>query len=137
AGPQVYNHNVETVPRLYPTVRPKARFRQSLELLRYVRQLAPGITTKSGFMLGLGESAAEVEDLLAVLHAAAVDIVTIGQYLRPSMKHLPVERWVEPAEFEAWAAFGHSLGVPHVFAGPLVRSSYHAAEAAARAGAGS
>ncbi len=133
AAPDVYNHNVETAPRLYGSVRPKADFEQSLSLLRYVRRRSPGTVTKSGFMLGLGESRAEIELVMRELRSAGVDIVTIGQYLRPSMRHLPVERWVPPGEFEKWAAHGRSLGFRHVFAGPLVRSSYHAAEQTAQA----
>ncbi len=133
AAPDVYNHNVETAPRLYGSVRPKADFEQSLSLLRYVRRRSPGTVTKSGFMLGLGESRAEIELVMRELRSAGVDIVTIGQYLRPSMRHLPVERWVPPGEFEEWAAHGRSLGFRHVFAGPLVRSSYHAAEHTAQA----
>ena len=128
ARPDIYNHNVETVPRLYGTVRPKARFERSIELLRYVKQLRPDMLTKSGLMLGLGERPEEIRSVLQALRDAQVDVVTIGQYLRPSMRHLPVRRWAPPDEFAAWADYGHGLGFRHVFAGPLVRSSFHAAE---------
>ena len=128
AGPVVLNHNTETVPRLYPRVRPKARYERSLELLRRVKDIDPGMTTKSGLMVGLGEHFDELERTLADLRAHGVDLVTIGQYLRPSPKHLPVERYWHPDEFEALADVGRRLGFAHIEAGPLVRSSYHAGE---------
>lgn len=126
AGPYVLNHNVETVPRLYRRVRPKARYERSLELLRRAKALAPSLLTKSGLMVGLGESPDEILAVLADLRAAGVDLVTIGQYLRPSARHLPVARYYRPEEFEPFVERGRELGFHHVEAGPLVRSSYHA-----------
>jgi lipoic acid synthetase len=126
AGPFVLNHNVETVPRLYPRVRPKARYRRSLDLLAKVKELDPTMLTKSGLMVGLGESEAEVLAVMADLRAVGCDLLTIGQYLRPSQKHLPVERFYPPEEFERFVDRGRELGFGHVEAGPLVRSSYHA-----------
>ncbi|MBI5647601.1 MAG: lipoyl synthase [Ignavibacteriae bacterium] len=126
ADPDVLNHNVETVPRLYRSVRPQAKFDRSLAVLR--RAHARGITAKTGFMLGLGETRDEVRSLLAAVRDAGVDIVTIGQYLQPSKEHLPVDRYVPPDEFAAWREEGLTLGFSHVESGPLVRSSYHAAE---------
>jgi lipoic acid synthetase len=122
--PDVLNHNVETVPRLYVPVRPQARYPQSLELLR--RAKAAGLTTKSGLMVGLGEEPAEVMDLLRDLRAARVDIITIGQYLQPSPKHLQVNRYVHPDEFAMYKDEGLRMGFRQVDSGPLVRSSYHA-----------
>ena len=127
--PDVLNHNMETVARLQRAVRPSAGYARSLGVLAAAK--AAGLTVKSGFMVGLGEMPEEVEGLLADLAAVGVDIVTIGQYLRPTSHHLPVARWVEPAEFAAWAATGEALGIGHVEASPLTRSSYHAREAAA------
>jgi len=129
ARPDVFNHNVETVPRLYPTVRRGARLDRSLGLLSAAKILEPGLTTKSGFMLGLGEREEEVRELLEALRAASVDIVTIGQYLRPSRENLPVVEYVAPEAFERHREFGERLGFRHVFAGPFVRSSYRAEEA--------
>ena len=137
ARPEVFNHNVETVPRLYHEVRRGARLDRSLGLLSAAKILEPGLTTKSGFMLGLGETEAEVRGLLEELAAARVDIVTIGQYLRPSRENLPVVEYVEPAVFDRYRAFGESLGFRHVFSGPFVRSSYRAEEALAAASVGS
>jgi lipoic acid synthetase len=134
--PDVFNHNVETVGRLYPRVRRGAVLERSLGLLSAARELAPDLTTKSGFMLGLGETAAEVRELLLQMRDAAVDIVTIGQYLRPSRENLPVEEYVAPAVFDALREEGERLGFRHVFAGPLVRSSYRAEEALHAAHAG-
>lgn len=128
AGPVVLNHNTETVPRLYPRVRPKARYERSLELIRRVKTIDPAMTTKSGLMVGLGESFEEVVQTMADLRAHDCDLLTIGQYLRPSVKHLPVERYWHPDEFAALAEEGRRLGFAHVEAGPLVRSSYHAGE---------
>ena len=128
AGPDVYNHNLETAPGLYARVRPGADYRRSLELLRMVKALQPGIITKSGLMLGLGETAAEVEAALDDLLSAGVEVLTLGQYLAPSRRHLPVARYLEPEEFVAWAEIGKAKGFRQVFAGPLVRSSYHAEE---------
>ncbi len=129
AEPDVFNHNVETVPRLYSTVRRGARLDRSLFLLSRAKQIAPAITTKSGLMLGLGEREEEVCELLLRLREASVDIVTVGQYLRPSLENLPVEEYVAPEVFERHREFGERLGFRHVFAGPFVRSSYRAEEA--------
>ena len=125
--PDVFNHNLETVPRLYATIRPQADYAQSLAVLRAAKRLAPGVRVKSGIMVGLGETDEEVRAVLRDLHAAGCDIVTVGQYMRPSMAHPEVERYVHPDVFEDYAAFGRSLGVPHMFCAPLVRSSYNAA----------
>jgi lipoic acid synthetase len=129
ARPDVLNHNTETVPRLYKQVRLGARFERSLEMLAYAKQKAPRIPTKSGLMLGLGETLDEVRDTMRALREHHVDIVTLGQYLRPSVKHLPIVRYVPPAEFAALKDFGLALGFQHVESGALVRSSYHASEA--------
>lgn len=125
--PDVLNHNVETVKRLYIPVRPQARMERSLELLHRAKQA--GLTTKSGFMLGLGETEAEVRELLHELRGAGVDIVTIGQYLQPTPKHLQVARYVHPDEFAAWKREALAIGFKKCDSGPLVRSSYHAEEA--------
>jgi lipoic acid synthetase len=132
AGPDVLNHNLETVERLTRKVRIAARYDRSLALLRRAGELHPEIPTKSGLMLGLGETEAELARALADLRAAGVSLLTLGQYLQPSPGHLPVERWVTPAEFEAWAARARELGFREVAAGPLVRSSYHAEQLAGR-----
>jgi lipoic acid synthetase len=124
ARPDVLNHNVETVPRLYRAARAGASFPRSLELLRRAKEA--GLLTKSGIMLGLGEELHEVEDTIRAVRAPGTDILTVGQYLRPSPKHLPVLRYYAPAEFEALRAFALGLGFAHVESGPLVRSSYHA-----------
>jgi len=129
AQPEILNHNVETIPRLYHRVRPQARYDQSLELLQRAKRF--GAKTKSGFMLGLGETIAEAEELLRDLRAVDLDIATIGQYLQPTSAHLPVERFVPPAEFQHLKEYGLCLGLRHVESGPLVRSSYHADEQAA------
>ena len=128
ARPDVLNHNIESVPRLYRRVRPKGRYERSLDLIRRVKQLEPEMTTKSGIMVGLGETVAELEQVIADLRAHDCDLLTIGQYLRPSRKHLPVERYYHPDEFAHLAEVGLRLGFVHVEAGPLVRSSYHAGE---------
>lgn len=133
ARPDVFNHNVETVPRLYSRVRPGAVLERSTGLLAAAKTLDPALTTKSGFMLGLGETPDEVRALLETLRASEVDIVTIGQYLRPSRENLPVEEYVRPDVFDRHREFGESLGFRHVFAGPFVRSSYRAEEALAAA----
>jgi len=130
AGPVVLNHNTETVPRLYPRVRQKARYQRSLDLIRQVKVIDPAMTTKSGIMLGLGETLDEVKQTMADLREHGCDLLTIGQYLRPSLKHLPVERYVPPKEFAALAEYGDTLGFTHVESGPMVRSSYHAGEQA-------
>lgn len=126
AGPDVFNHNVETVPRLYGRVRPQADYRQSLEVLRFARRHRAEMITKSGFMVGLGETSDEVERLLADLHEHDVDVATIGQYLQPTRRNLPVAEYVAPERFERYRLFGLSLGFRMVFSGPLVRSSYMA-----------
>lgn len=126
AEPDTYNHNVESVPRLYGTVRPQADYRQSLEVLKEAHRYAPQVLTKSGFMVGLGERREEVKQLLEDLRAACVDVVTIGQYLQPTRRHLPVEEYVHPDVFEEYKIYGEGLGFRAVFAGPLVRSSYMA-----------
>jgi lipoic acid synthetase len=128
AEPEVYNHNMETVPRLYRKVRGRADYRRSLDLLEYVKQQAPRIVTKSGLMLGLGESRDEVLEALADLRSVACDNLTLGQYLAPTLKHLPVVRYVPPAEFDELARLARSLGFANVASGPFVRSSYHADE---------
>jgi lipoyl synthase len=129
ARPDVFNHNVETVGRLYGRVRRGASLERSLGLLAAAKVLDPELTTKSGFMLGLGEREEEVMELLGALRAAQVDIVTIGQYLRPSRAQLPVEDYVSPEVFELYRRRGEQMGFRHVFAGPFVRSSYRAEEA--------
>ena len=126
AKPVVYNHNVETVPRLYRSVRPKARYERSLALLRRVKEIDPAMTTKSGIMVGLGETPAEVAEVMTDLRAHGCDLLTVGQYLRPDARHLPVVRYWHPDEYAAIRALGRRLGFRHVEAGPLVRSSYHA-----------
>ncbi len=126
AQPEILNHNTETVPRLYRRVRPKARFEQSLELLRRAKELDPGAITKSGMMVGLGETKHEMLMAFAALVDNGVDVLTLGQYLRPSQKHLPLVRYYHPDEFAELRADALALGFKHVEAGPLVRSSYHA-----------
>jgi lipoic acid synthetase len=128
ARPDIYNHNIETVPRLSRRVRSRARHERSLELLRRVKAMNRLMLTKSGIMLGLGETWDEIVDTLWQLREHGVDIVTIGQYLRPSPRHLPVEKFYTPAEFAALKEEGLRMGFPHVESGPLVRSSYHAHE---------
>ena len=126
AGPHVFNHNMETVPRLYRKVRPQANYRQSLDVLRFARSYRPDVLTKSGFMVGLGETAAEAEQLLRDLREQDVDVATIGQYLQPTRRNLPVVEYLAPQQFEHYRDFGLSLGFKMVFSGPLVRSSYMA-----------
>src|SRR5581483_3666853 len=126
APPDVFNHNLETVPRLYKAARPGADYAHSLALLREFKARHPGVPTKSGLMVGLGETNAEIEAVMRDLRAHGCDMLTIGQYLQPSRHHLPVERFVTPAEFDAFAALGAELGFANVASGPLVRSSYHA-----------
>ncbi|HET9493289.1 MAG TPA: lipoyl synthase, partial [Chloroflexia bacterium] len=130
ARPEILNHNIESVPRLYYIVRPQARYERSLELLQKAREMDPsgGVLTKSGLMVGLGEEWDEVVQVLRDLRAHDVDIVTIGQYLRPSFRHLPVLKYYTPAEFKELKQIGRELGFKHVESGPLVRSSYHAHE---------
>jgi lipoic acid synthetase len=126
AGPDVFNHNLETVPRLYRRVRPQADYTQSLEVLAFARAYRPDGLTKSGFMVGLGESEDEVRALLRDLRASGTDVATIGQYLQPTRRNLPVEKYVEPSIFDAYRDYGLSIGFKMVFSGPLVRSSYMA-----------
>ncbi len=134
ARPEVLNHNIETAPRLYGRVRPKAIYSQSVELLRRARELAPESITKSGVMVGLGESHEELVAVFRDLRGAGVQVLTVGQYLRPSLWHLPIDRYYTPAEFASLREAGRSLGFRHVEAGPMVRSSYHAAEHVSVAG---
>jgi lipoyl synthase len=122
--PEILNHNIETVPRLYKRVRPQAKYRRSLELLRIAKQ--QGLVSKTGIMLGIGEEEHEVDALVDDLVSIGCDILTIGQYLQPTANHLPVERWVHPDEFAMWKQRGEARGLRHVESGPLVRSSYHA-----------
>jgi lipoic acid synthetase len=135
ARPDVLNHNVETVPRLYREVRPGARYERSLELFDRARGHPTRPVTKSGIMLGLGETKVELAATMADLRAVGVQLLTLGQYLRPSPAHLPVVRYVTPEEFRELAAHGEALGFRHVEAGPLVRSSYHAKRQVEVAGA--
>ena len=129
SAPEVFNHNTETVPRLYRSVRgPKSDYRWTLQLLRYVKQLDPSIKTKSGLMLGLGETRDELLDVLADLLDQGCDFLTLGQYLPPSDRHLPVERYVPPEEFDELGVAARQLGFQQVASGPFVRSSYHARE---------
>lgn len=127
AGPNIINHNIETIPRLYPTVRPKADYKRSLQLLKSVKKLAPGIKTKSGIMVGLGETESEIEEVFYHLKRNNCDMVTIGQYLRPSPSHLPVIEYITPATFKKYESLAQSIGLV-ASAGPFVRSSYKAAE---------
>ena len=122
--PDILNHNIETVPRLYKRVRPQAKYRRSLELLQRAKD--QGFITKTGMMLGIGEEEHEIESVLDDLVAIGCDILTLGQYLQPTPKHLAVERWVHPEEFARWKLIGEERGLRHVESGPLVRSSYHA-----------
>jgi lipoic acid synthetase len=128
AQPDVLNHNTETVPRLYRRVRPQGDYGRSLELLRRSREIAPWVYTKSGVMAGLGETPEEIEQVMADLRQVDCDIVTLGQYLQPTPKHLPVQDFVTPAQFEAWRVAGQILGFLQVVSSPLTRSSYHAEE---------
>jgi lipoic acid synthetase len=130
AAPDVLNHNTETVPRLYRQVRLGARYERSLDMLAYAKSVSPLTPVKSGLMLGLGETIDEVLAVMRDLRAHRVDILTLGQYLRPSPKHLPIVRYVRPAEFDDLRRAGQEMGFAHVESGPLVRSSYHAAAAA-------
>ncbi|MDP2952565.1 MAG: lipoyl synthase, partial [Chloroflexota bacterium] len=136
AEPNVLNHNLETVPRLYPQVRPQASYQRSLDLLRQAKEMDPRVLTKSGLMLGLGEDREEVLGVMDDLRAAGCDLLTLGQYLRPSPAHLPVARFYTPEEFRGLAEEGQGIGFRRVESGPLVRSSYHAQEQAASLGPG-
>jgi len=126
ARPEILNHNVETVPRLYPRVRPQARYERSLEVLRRTKQRAPDLVCKSGIMVGLGETHEEVITTMSDIASQGTDILTVGQYLRPSPVHLPIERYWTPSEFDGLRDARMTMGFRHVEAGPLVRSSYHA-----------
>jgi lipoyl synthase len=128
AGPEVFNHNIETVPRLFPRLRPQGRYRLSLDVLAAAKAMRPGQVTKSGLMVGLGETDEEVAPVLADLRAAGVDIVTIGQYLRPTREHEPVRRYVTPAAFRELEARAREIGFPTVYSGVFVRSSFNAEE---------
>ncbi len=128
ARPEVLNHNVETAPRLYPDVRPQAEYERSLKLLARAREMAPGAMTKSGLMVGLGETQDEVGAVLQDLRGAGVQAVTIGQYLQPTRRHAPVVEYIRPEVFLEYERAARAMGFSHVLSGPLVRSSYHAAE---------
>jgi lipoic acid synthetase len=126
ARPDIYNHNVETVPRLYPVVRPQANYKRSLDLLSFVKSEAPKIYTKSGLMIGIGETDEEVHTVMKDLRGVGCDILTIGQYLRPSPQHLPIARFVHPDTFAGYEKTARALGFSAVASGPFVRSSYNA-----------
>ena len=126
AGPDVFNHNMETVARLYRRVRPQANYQQSLDVLAFARRHSPTVLTKSGLMVGLGETGAEVQNLLRDLREVGTGVATIGQYLQPARRRLPVEEYIRPEIFDEYRAYGESLGFKAVFSGPLVRSSYMA-----------
>jgi len=128
AGPNIFNHNTETVPRLYARIRPKAVYANSLALLRHVKQLAPQMVTKSGLMVGLGESEDELLEVFRNMRAHNIDVLTVGQYLRPTKKHAEVVRYYRPEEFARLKERALEMGFGHVEAGPMVRSSYHADE---------
>lgn len=128
SAPTVFNHNIETVPRLFAHLRPQGRYQRSLDLLRAARELEPGVPTKSGLMLGLGETDAEVLEVLADLRAAGVCILTLGQYLRPTREHEPVHRYLPPEAFARLAEHARALGFPTVYSGVFVRSSFNAEE---------
>ena len=126
APPDVFNHNLETIPRLYRQARPGADYANSLQLLQQFKQRHPQVPTKSGLMLGLGETIAEIEAVMQDMRKHDIDMLTLGQYLQPSAHHLPVQRYVTPAEFDALRVTGEKMGFTHVASGPMVRSSYHA-----------
>jgi len=136
ARPDILNHNMESIERLYYYVRPQAKYDRSLELLRRAKAMAPGVLTKSGMMLGVGEEDEEIVQSMTDLRSVDCDILTLGQYLRPSAQHIPVRRYVPPETFEALKRLGQEMGFQHVEAGPLVRSSYHADEQVPRPSAG-
>jgi lipoic acid synthetase len=136
AEPDIYNHNTETVPRLYKRCRPGGRYHRVLEIFRAARRIAPHIPTKSGIILGMGETNEEVLATMRELRAVDVDILTLGQYLRPSSEHIPLDRYVTPDEFRMLRDEGMAMGFRHVESGPLVRSSYHAWEQVQAAGVG-
>ena len=126
AAPEVLNHNTETVPRLYRRTRPQGDYDRTLELIKRSRAIAPGVYTKSGLMVGLGETDAEIRQVMIDLRSVDCDILTLGQYLQPSQKHLQVQSFVTPEQFDAWRIFGESVGFLQVVSSPLTRSSYHA-----------
>jgi len=128
ARPNIFNHNLETVERLTPVVRSRAKYRLSLQVLRRMGEIIPGMVTKSGIMLGLGEREEEIFQTMDDMRAAGVKVLTMGQYLRPSPQHLPVVAYIEPAKFDEYRDVAYSKGFEHVSSGPLVRSSYHAAD---------
>ncbi len=126
AGPHVFNHNMETVPRLYRWIRPQANYQQSLDVLRFAKSYRPDVLTKSGAMVGLGETTGEIETLLRDLHAHGADVATLGQYLQPTRRNRRVHEYVTPEQFDSYRDFGLSIGFKAVFSGPFVRSSYMA-----------
>lgn len=128
AGPEIYNHNIETIERLHTVVRPQAKYARTMRVLELVKEIDPRVYTKSGLMLGLGETRDEVVKTLKDLRAVGVDAVTIGQYLRPTMKHLPVAEFIHPNEFKEYEKIGEDLGFAFVASGPFIRSSYNAIE---------
>ena len=128
AHPEIYNHNIETIERLHTIVRPQAKYERTLKVLQMVKEIDPSIYTKSGIMLGLGETKDEVVKTLGDLRAVGVDAVTIGQYLRPTMRHLPVSEYIHPDQFKEYEAIGEELGFAFVASGPFIRSSYNAIE---------
>jgi lipoyl synthase len=134
ARPDIYNHNTETVPRLYKRARPGGRYERVMQIFRYAKRVAPDVPTKTGIILGLGETVEEVVAVMKDLREVDVDILTLGQYLRPSDKHLPLDRYYRPEEFRALYETGMAMGFRHVESGPLVRSSYHAWEQVQAAG---
>ena len=134
ARPDIYNHNTETVPRLFKKARPGGRYERVLEIFRIAKRIAPTIPTKTGIILGLGETNEEVVEVMKELRAVNVDILTLGQYLRPSDGHIELDRYVTPEEFRELYLVGMQLGFKHVESGPLVRSSYHAWEQVQAAG---
>jgi lipoic acid synthetase len=135
ARPDIYNHNTETVPRLYKRCRPGGRYERVMNIFRFVRLVAPDIPAKSGIILGMGETVEEVHATMRDLREVGVDILTLGQYLRPSASHIPLDRYYTPDEFRALRDVGMAMGFRHVEAGPLVRSSYHAKEQLSAVGA--
>jgi lipoic acid synthetase len=134
AGPDIYNHNTETVPRLYKRCRPGGRYARVMEIFRTAKRIAPHVPTKTGIILGMGETLEEVEIVMRDLRDVDVDILTLGQYLRPSESHIPIDRYVTPDEFRHMREIGMAMGFRHVESGPLVRSSYHAWEQVQAAG---
>jgi lipoic acid synthetase len=128
AGPEIFNHNMETVERLTPLVRSRARYRTSLEVLRKAKKISPRTVTKSGVMLGLGETEPELFQTMDDLREAGCQVLTLGQYLRPSVQHLPVVKFIAPDQFDAYGEMARAKGFEYVASGPLVRSSYHAAD---------